>query len=173
MRGSAIRNIGRCRKNAEPRIAPGRFSRSLTVISDNCLSVLLLVGSELPEQDFASEIFKQGVPLFRVEMDDCGLRFLRGQSSFFEPLCSRREPCPARDCGSDIKLMPFRMAGLEVLDMCEKRLHEMIYSLVAFRVGRPIIGNQDGSYFDCLDWSIVRNELRIITRRDGNWRIIR
>src|ERR1700719_4747268 len=102
MRGSAIRNIARCRKNAEPRIAPGRFSRSLTVISDNCLPVLLLVGSELPEQDFASEIFKQGVPLFRVEMDDCGLRFLRGQSGSFEPLCSRREPCPAGDCGSDI-----------------------------------------------------------------------
>src|ERR1700730_10418087 len=154
-RQSAI--LGVAGKNAEPRIAPGRFPRSLIVISDNCLSVLLLVGSELPEQDFASEIFKQSLTLFRVETDDCRLRFLGGQSSFFEPLCSRRKPCPAGDCGGDIKLMPFRMAGLEVLDMCEKRLHQMIYSLVAFRVGRPIIGNQDGSHFDSLDWSIVRN----------------
>ena len=70
----------------------------MIVISNNCLPVLLLVGSELPEQGLAlGETFKQGLTLFAVEMDDCRLRFLRGQSGFFEPSFSRRETVPAGD----------------------------------------------------------------------------
>jgi hypothetical protein len=56
----------------------------MIVISDNCLSVLFLVGSEFTEQAFAlDEIFKQGLALFRVEVDDCCLRFLRGPIRLF------------------------------------------------------------------------------------------
>ena len=42
----------------------------IVTVSDHCLSVLLLVGGELPEQDFALEIFKQSLMLFRIKMDD-------------------------------------------------------------------------------------------------------
>ena len=68
----------------------------MIVIRDNCLSMFLLVGSELPEQDFALEIFKQSLTLFRIKMDDEGCpRFLGGQSGFFEPLLGSRNPGPS------------------------------------------------------------------------------
>ena len=56
------------------------------------------------------------------------------------------------------------MAGLDVMDVRKKRLHEVIYALVVFRFHWPVIGHQDGSHFDGLDWSIVRNQFRIIVR---------
>jgi hypothetical protein len=63
----------------------------MIVVSDNCRSALLPVGSEFSEQRFAlGEIFKQGLTLLRVEVADGGLRFLRGQSRLFEP-CSAGE----------------------------------------------------------------------------------
>src|SRR6516225_10417926 len=77
-RQSAI--LGIAGKNAESRIATGRFSRSVIIaVSENSLSVLLLVGSELSEQKFALEILKQRLTSFRIKLDDdCCPRFLRG-----------------------------------------------------------------------------------------------
>jgi len=39
---------------------------------------------------------------------------------------------------------------LDVLDVRKKRLHEMIYSLVTLRVGRPVIRHEGGSDFELL-----------------------
>ena len=68
----------------------------IVAVSDNSLSVLLLVGSELSEQKFALEILKQRLTSFRIKLDDdCCPRFLRGQSGFFEPLLGSRKPGPS------------------------------------------------------------------------------
>jgi len=128
----------------------------MIVIGDNRLAVRGLVGSELAKQgDALREGVKQGLALLPVELRDVRSGFLGRQSGFFEPFHGRRKPGPAGDRGSDIKLVPFRMPRLQVIDMGKKGFNEPSYPLIAARTGWPIIGHQNGSHRGGFDRSIV------------------